>query len=139
VAHRTGKRKAIPKAPLRSHGQGRPNPHGTSGHGNRPRIKRASTPGSHIADAGESLEYLERIIIQMQPSIRQTNPQYNGTRPVDYTKGKHDLYAKRYEDPSSFAKKQPGDVRFWMNFYANWYVSVILCKSHPTTEMKSIN
>jgi hypothetical protein len=58
---------------------------------------------------------------------------------VDYTKGKHDLYAKRYEDPSGFAKEQQGDILFWMNFHADWYASVILCKSHPTTEMKSIN
>jgi hypothetical protein len=26
-----------------------------------------------------------------------------------------------------------------MNFHADWYAFVILCKSHPTTEMKSIN
>jgi hypothetical protein len=36
-------------------------------------------------------------------------------------------------------KEQQGDVRSWMNFHADWYASVILCKSHPTTEMKSIN
>jgi hypothetical protein len=72
-----------------------------------------------MADAGESLEYLERIIIRMQPPIRQTTPQYNGTCLVDCTKGKHDLYAKRYEDPSGFAKEQQGDIRFWMNFHAD--------------------
>jgi hypothetical protein len=70
--------------------------------------------------------------------IRQTDPEYNGICPLDYTKGKHDLYGKRYEDPSRFAKEQQWDVRFWMNFHADWYVSMILCKSHPTTEMKSI-
>jgi hypothetical protein len=58
---------------------------------------------------------------------------------VDYTKGKHDLYALRYDDPSEYAKEQQWDVCFWMNFHADWYASVILCKSHPTTEMKSIN
>jgi hypothetical protein len=26
-----------------------------------------------------------------------------------------------------------------MNFHADWYASVILCKSHPTTKIKSIN
>jgi hypothetical protein len=26
-----------------------------------------------------------------------------------------------------------------MNFHAYWYASMILCKSHPTTEMKSIS
>jgi hypothetical protein len=30
VAHRTGKRKAVAKAPLHSRGRGRPNPQGTS-------------------------------------------------------------------------------------------------------------
>jgi hypothetical protein len=58
---------------------------------------------------------------------------------VDYKKGKHDIYALRYDDPSEYAKEQQGDVRFWMNFHADWYSSVILCKSHPSTEMKSIN
>jgi hypothetical protein len=58
---------------------------------------------------------------------------------VDYKKGKHDIYALRYDDPSEYAKEQQGDVRFWMNFHADWYASVILCKSHPTTAMKSIN
>jgi hypothetical protein len=65
-----------------------------------------------MADAGESLEYLERIISQMQPPIRQTDPQYNGTCPTDYTKGKHDLYAKRYDDPSWYAKEQQGMSAF---------------------------
>jgi hypothetical protein len=92
-----------------------------------------------MADAGESLKVLERIIIWMQAPIRQTDPQYNGICPMDYTKGKHDLFAKRYDNPSGYAKEQQGDVRFWMNFHADWYASVILCKSHPTTEMKSIN
>jgi hypothetical protein len=58
---------------------------------------------------------------------------------VDYTKGKHDLYAKRYDNPSRYDKEQQGDVRFWMNFHADWYDSVILRKSNPTTEMKSID
>jgi hypothetical protein len=75
----------------------------------------------------------------MQAPIRQTGMQYNGVRPTDYTKGKHDLYALRYDDPSRYAKEQQGNVRFWMNFHADQYDSVILSKSHPTTNMKSIN
>jgi hypothetical protein len=51
VAHRTRKRKAIPKAPLHCHGHGRPNPQGTSAHGAHLCIKRASAPGSHMANA----------------------------------------------------------------------------------------
>jgi hypothetical protein len=31
------------------------------------------------------------------------------------------------------------DLRFWMNFHADWYAFVILCKSLSTTEMKFIN
>jgi hypothetical protein len=127
IAHRMGKRKAIAKVPQRCRGRGRPNLQGTSGQGARPRIKRASAPGSHMADAGESLEYLEWIIIWMQPPIRLTNPQYNRTHPVDYTKGKHNLYALRYDDPSRYGKEKQGDVRFWLNFHADWYASVILC------------
>jgi hypothetical protein len=64
-----------------------------------------------MADAGESFEYLERILIQMQEPIRQTDAQYNGIRPVDYTKGKHDFYAKRYDDPSRYSKEQQGATR----------------------------
>jgi hypothetical protein len=75
----------------------------------------------------------------MQPPIWLTASLFNGTRPVDYKKGKHDIYALRYDDPSEYAKERQGDVRFWMNFHADWYALVILCKSHPTTEMKSIN
>jgi hypothetical protein len=92
-----------------------------------------------MSDAGESIEYLERIILWMQPPIRQTTPQYNRTRLVDYTKGKNDLYALKYDDPSEYGKEQQGDICFWMNFHANWYASVVLCKSHHTTKMKSIN
>jgi hypothetical protein len=89
-----------------------------------------------MADVGESLEYLERIIIRMQAPIRQIGMQYNRVHPTDYTKGKHDLYALMYDDPSRYAKEQHGNVRFWMNFHADWYDSVILRKSHPTTKMK---
>jgi hypothetical protein len=84
IAQCTRKRKAIAKVPQRSHGHGRPNPQGTLGQGTRPRIKCVSAPGSHMEHAGESLEYLEWIIIRMQPPIRQTHPQYKGTCPVDY-------------------------------------------------------
>jgi hypothetical protein len=49
-----------------------------------------------MANVGEYLESLERIIIRMQPPIIQMNLQFNGTRPTDYTKGKHDFYALRY-------------------------------------------
>jgi hypothetical protein len=119
IAHCMGKRKAVPKVPVHSCGRGRPNPQGTSTHSAHPCMKRTSTLGSHTSDAGESIEYPERIILRMNPPIRETAPQYNGTRPVDYTKGKHDLYALRYDDPSEYAKEQQGDVRFWMNFHAD--------------------
>jgi hypothetical protein len=95
-------------------------------------MKRTSAPDSHMS-GGESIEYLERIILRMQPPIRLIAAQFNGTRLVDYKKGKHDIYALRYDDPSEYGKEQQGDVRFWMNFHANWYASVILCKSNPTT------
>jgi hypothetical protein len=44
-----------------------------------------------------------------------------------------------YDNLAEYTKEQQGDVRFWMNFHADSYDSVILRKSHPTTEMKSIN
>jgi hypothetical protein len=84
VADRTGKRKAVAKASLRFCGRGRPNPQGTSAHGAHPRMKRTSALGIHMSDTGESIEYLERIILRMQPPIRLTASQFNGTCPVDY-------------------------------------------------------
>ena len=36
-------------------------------------------------------------------------------------------------------KEWQGDFRFWMWFHADWYESVIMTKTHPTTEMKSID
>jgi hypothetical protein len=91
VAHRTGKRKAVARALLHSHGRGRPHPEGTSAHGAHRRVKHTSAPGTHMSDAGELIEYLERIILRMQPPIRLTAAQFNGTRSVDYKKGKHDI------------------------------------------------
>jgi hypothetical protein len=67
VAHRTGKRKAVAKSPLRPRSRGRPNPQGTSAHGAHPCMKRTSAPSTHMSDAGESIEYLDRIILRMQP------------------------------------------------------------------------
>jgi hypothetical protein len=54
IVHHTSKRKVILKVPLRSHGRGWRNLQGPSGQGSCPCIKHASTPGSHMADAGES-------------------------------------------------------------------------------------
>jgi hypothetical protein len=71
VVHHTGKRKAVAKVPLCSRGHGRPNPEGKSRQGTRPRIKCASTLGSHMADVGESLEYLERINLRMSPQLEK--------------------------------------------------------------------
>jgi hypothetical protein len=105
VAHCTGKRNAVAKAPLHSHGRGRPNPRGTSAQGAHPRMKHTSALGSHVSYARESIEYLERIVLWMKPPIREIAPQYNGTRLVDYSKGKHDLYALRYDDPSEYGKE----------------------------------
>jgi hypothetical protein len=41
----------------------------------------------------------------MKAPIRLTDPQYHGVRVVDYKKGKHDIYAKRYDDPSQYQKE----------------------------------
>jgi hypothetical protein len=60
-----------------------------------------------MADVGESLEYLERIIIRMQAPIRQIGMQYNRVHPTDYTKGKHDLYALMY-DPLGMPRSSTG-------------------------------
>jgi hypothetical protein len=59
---------------MRSHGHGRPNPQGSSAHGAHPCMKHTSAPSSHMLDARESIEYLERIILRMKPPIRSTSP-----------------------------------------------------------------
>jgi hypothetical protein len=57
---------------------------------------------------------------------------------VDYTRGSHNVYKKRYIDPALWQKKFDADIRFWLKFNADWYESVILSKEHLTIEMKSI-
>jgi len=55
-----GKRKAMAsKVPKRAQGHGRPTTQGTYGHGQKPHIKRASSPGSRGESQGDSLKYLE--------------------------------------------------------------------------------
>jgi hypothetical protein len=41
--------------------------------------------------------------------------------------------------PLDMAKSNKGMFVYFLNFHADWYASTILCKSRPTTEMKSIN
>jgi hypothetical protein len=75
----------------------------------------------------------------MKQQVMQVHPAYMGVPLVDYKKGKYDIYAKRYDDPSQYAKEQNEGIHFWMWFHADWYESVIFCKSHPTAEMKTVN
>ena len=58
------KRKALAlKVPKRARGHGNFNPQESSSQGPRPRMKRASTPGTHMEGDGDALESLERVII----------------------------------------------------------------------------
>ena len=54
-------------------------------------------------------------------------------------KGKPNFYNLMYEDPRGYPKEMQGDERFWLWFQADWYESVIMTKSRPITEMKSID
>ena len=58
---------------------------------------------------------------------------------MNYTKGKHNFYNLRYDHPRDYPKEMQGNERFWLWFQADWYESVIMTKTHPTTEMKSID
>ena len=122
------KRKAVAKVPLRAKGRRKPLTQGGSGQGSRPRMKRAS--GNHGDDGGDSLAYLEHMILCTQKPTRRTPPSYNGHRTVNYMKGKHNFYTLRYEDPSEYPKEMQGNVRFWTWFQADWYETVILTKTH---------
>ena len=135
------KRKAVAtKIPKRAQGRGRPDPHATSGQGSRARVKRASAPSSHDDDEEEiSLEFLEHMVIRISTPHRATPFGYNGHRMKNYTKGNHDFYKLRYDNPRRYAKEMTGDQRFWLWFQADWYESVITTKTKPVTEMKSID
>ena len=127
------KRKAVAtKVPKRAQGRGRPNPEA-----HRLRMKRATVPGAQMDD--DDLHYLEHWIIRMPAPINRTGAQYNGHRTVNYMKGKNQFENLRFENYHGFEKEQKGDFRFWMWFHSDWYESVIMTKTHPTTEMKSIN
>ena len=60
---------------------------------------------------------------------------------VDYKKsGDTDMRATRYgTDPRVCQRSFRGDQRFWLPFQADWYESVIMSMSHPTTEMRYID
>ena len=101
-----GKRKAVAsKIPKRAQGRGRPTIVGASGHGQRPRMKRASSPRAQEEGQGDSLKYLEQMIIRMTPPIRRTPPSYVRHRPMNYMKGKHNFYNMRYEHPRDYPKE----------------------------------
>ena len=134
------KRKAVAtKVPKRAQGRGRPDPQATSGHGSRARMKRASAPGPQGDDEGESLQYLEQMMLRITRPTRLTHPSYNAHSMKNYNKGKHNLYDLRYDNLSDYPKEMHGDQRFWLWFQADWYESVIMTKTKPVTEMKSID
>ena len=82
-------------------------------------MKQASTPGSQGDDEGESLSYLEQMIIRMQAPTRRTSIHHLGHRTVNYMKGKHNFYNLRYDDPGLYPKEMQGDLRFWLWFQAD--------------------
>lgn len=103
-------------------------------------MKNASALGAHLDDnEAINLDALKMVILRMKKPTRRERPSFTPVHPVDYMKGRHDVRVLRYDDPSKYEKAFFGDVRFWLRFHADWYESVILCKSHPSTEMKSIN
>jgi hypothetical protein len=59
-------------------------------------------------------------------------------RMVDYTRGSHNVYKERYNDPALWQKEFDSDIRFWLKFNVDWYESVILSKENLTIDMKSI-
>ena len=58
---------------------------------------------------------------------------------MNYMKGKHNFYNLRYDHPRDYPKEMQGDERFWLWFQADWYESVTMTKTHPTTEIKSMD
>ena len=53
-------------------------------------------------------------------------------------KGKHKFENLRFDNYHRYDKEKQGDFRFWMWFHADWYETVIMTKTHPTTEMHLI-
>ena len=105
--------------------------------GSKERQHRASLPSTQGDE--NDLSYLEHRNIRMAAPVNRIGAQYNGHRTVNYMKGKHKFEELRFESYHDYEKEQQGDFRFWMWFHANWYETVIMTKTHPTTEMKSMD
>jgi hypothetical protein len=75
----------------------------------------------------------------MSKPMNRTGAQYNGHRTVNYMKGKHKFEEMRFQNYHRYDKEQQRDFRFWMWFHADWHETVIMTKTHPTTEMKSMD
>ena len=98
------------KVPKCAQGRGRPDPHAQSGQGSRACMKRASAPSSQDDDEEEiSLDFLEHMVPRISRPHRTTPSGYNGHRMKNYTKGKHNFYNLRYENPRRYAKEMTGD------------------------------
>jgi hypothetical protein len=123
-------------------GRGRLNrpagPRRSTGQGHRACTKQAHQPDEHYDDYEDiSLDSLSTFV------LRPSRPPHPATqmgilKKVDYTRGSHNMYKKRYTDPALWQKEFDADICFWLKFNAHWYESVILSKEHMTIEMKSI-
>jgi hypothetical protein len=126
----------------RPHGRGRPNPPAaprrSSSQGHRARTKQAHQPDDHYDDCEDiSLDSLSTFVLR--PSLPpRLATQMGIVRMVDYTRGSHNVYKERYNDPALWQKEFDLDICFWLKFNADWYESVILSKQNLTIDMKSI-
>jgi hypothetical protein len=114
-------------------------PRRSTGQGHRARTKQAHQPDDHYDDYEDiSLDTLSTFV------LRPSRPPRPATmigilKMVDYIRGSHNVYKKRYTDPALWQKEFDANIRFWLKFNADWYETVILSKDNKTVDMKSIN
>jgi hypothetical protein len=109
IAQRKRKVGKVPQHP-RGHGDTNPPPapHHSTEQSRRARTKHAHKPDSHYDDYLDiSLDTLENFILRPQKP-----PCAGIVRMEDYTKGSHDIYTLRYDDPAQYQKEFDIDPRF---------------------------
>jgi hypothetical protein len=130
-------RQAVRKVPARQASQ-RGGPSGQrGGSSRRARVEQTNVPQAFIP-------VVDYPPLQRDHRYEIHAPEYAysrqgvGIRRKDYTKKHPGVHKERRENPYEYEKFIP-DRRFWSQFQADWYSSVILEKQNPITVSKYVN
>jgi hypothetical protein len=59
-------------------------------------------------------------------------------RPTNFTRGENQSIINRHEDPYEWTTELH-DHRFWNNFQADWYLTVIMDQKNPITQQPYVD